>query len=1806
MFIKKLFLSSLTGLYISASLLYPVLSVAQTTADSFNLAQEPLFVSQSVPPLAMLVMGRNHKMFYEAYNDSSDLDGKDGDDNLGLEVGYEPDLADGYYGYFESNLCYDYTTNSGLSVFTPVYYTDDRKCPSDSAEWSGDFLNYVTTSRIDALRKVLYGGSRVVDTATTTILQRTFIPQDAHAWGKEYASITEDGYDITEYTALSLPSPGRRHILANMSLSDNGQPLMRVMKNTPFRVWQWLSIERPIGDTQCFDDNNNSVQCVNTSGSTSGNSVEIVSSEQLTNLVRTTYDISGTSGHPNNATDFANWEDLYAVPARLDGTDTDLTTINDSGNPHGSNDNYLTIIEGQIIIPVDGDYTFYVDGDDAIQFLLYDDSGSELVNAIYPGGHGTCNCNDHDDSATLTAGTYDIKYRHEERGGGDSYVLKWLAPDEVSTSTLAFVDNYDVNVQVCDKALIETQATGSVYIPSDEASLLGSCKQYPNQQYKPIGLLQEYGEDDDILFGLLTGSYENNLQGGVLRKNIRSFADEIDLNTGMFQTNVSGIVKNIDLLKIWGFSYGTDEYFYQQEDPHLCGFTFDRAITNSECNSWGNPLGEMVYENLRYFSGASGPTNTFDYGANSIDESELGLTTEGWVDPYGDVVESPADVVLGGGNEYCAKPVQLLISDLNPSYDTGILPGSDFPLASGEQKLTTDTPALSGLDVSAQAAVISQEELGGGGDFFIGQSLDEANPITETGPDPKNVINLGRVRGLSPEEPSKFGGYSAAALSYFGRVNDLSSTAETEQLLDTYSIAYASPVPPIKIDVQGKAVTLVPFAKTVGQNDINLANGLFQGTNQIVDFYVTELTDTEGTFLINFEDVEAGGDHDMDAIVEYHYKVEGNRLTIELDSQYARGGAIQHIGYVISGVGVDKTDGVNGDGVYLDVRDVPSNNDDSYFPFALDTLSPGETELGLQSSREFVVDVSNNVPAATFLENPLWYAAKWGGFVQKGDENNPRDNTLPAANDLADDASEWDIVNNITGATGSDNIPDNYYLVSSPLTLQTQLSNVFEDASKSNSAAASASVSGGFLGVDSLLFESGFDPSTWTGRLEARRLNASDGSIIESDENGEAVDSVWDSSERLDDLVAGQGFDTARKVISYRKEPRADGSGTGTPNGRGVPFEWTADGDIDDDTFTLAQVQALGDGINEDDREEFVDYIRGDRSNEAPNGIGFRSRESVHGDIVNSDPIYVPQPREFYPNVWPGSFAAGRENSKPYSDFRAALADRRPVLYYGANDGMFRGVNGDEVTADDPNPNLSSSIGGQEILAYVPAEVLGNLSELADPNYTHRFYANGPSNFNDVFFGQGDNEWHTVLASGLGAGGQAVFALDITDPHGITGNYPSFSEANAEELVLWEFSDEDDPDLGYTYGRPSLVRMANGEWAAVFGNGYKNTDTDGIVSSTGNAVVYVVAVEDGSLIAKFDTGVGKDDDPLGLSRPNGIGYINTIDVNGDFVIDLIYGGDLFGNVWKFDVSSENDNNWGSAFNSGSEPEPIYQAKDASGIALPITTQIQVGTHPTQPGENYMLYFGTGRYITTTDSQASGQLTQAFHGLWDDGTTISGRSELENQALLTPVVGDDGNQYRRTEDDEIDWDNGERGWIIDLTQTAENLGERQVSNAILSNGRIIWTTLIPSEDLCQGGGSGWVMEMDATNGGPLDSSPFDTDADNLINSDDLIDIDGDGVGEEAVTGTLFTAGIPTTPTFIDIQTDEESTIIPGQGASGNTTGSSGGSDGGSEENENTNDETSKKRFITGSDGITEATNATGGNALRGRQSWRELK
>ena len=1430
------------------------------TASATSIAQYPLFLTTGVPPIVMLNMGKDHKLYYEAYNDASDLN----DDGI-IDFKYKPVDID-YYGYFDSFKCYNYSAG----IFVPSSTTLTKQC---SGNWSGDFLNYVTTSRMDALRKVLYGGFRSTDSTSSTILKRAFIPQDAHSWGKEYTSVAVDGYDISQYTPLSLPTGGNRHLFANTTLtSETSNPLLRVLQNETHRIWEWVSIERPVA----------------------GN-----------NLVH---------GNPGNGS---------SVP----------------------------------VSPTD----------------------------------------------------------------------------------------YNVFVQACVTGLLEA-----------------NCKAYSDgttTTYKPIGLLQRYGDDELMAFGLLTGSYANNLQGGVLRKNIASFRDEVDLNTGIF-TNISGIVDTIDKLRIAGFNYSN--YVHQS------GFIFDRAINNGEAYNWGNPIAEMMYEVLRYFSGKGAGTSDFVYSSGQ--DNTLGLPLPAWKDPYDTAT---------GGYAYCAKPIQMVISDVNASYDTDQIPGSAFSSFSG------DVP---GLNVSTLADTIWASEYGSTQNIFIGQS----GAVSDGTPSAKSVTGFSNIRGLAPEEPTKLGGYYAGSIGLFGQNTDV-STAQDEQNIDTLAVALASPLPRIEVPVNGQTITLVPFGKSVGGHTVGAT---FKPTNTIVDFYIEEITATKYKFRINYEDAEQAADHDMDAIVEYTVEVIGNQVKVDLNSIYAAGSVKQHMGYIISGT--------TADGTYLEVRDFDTGagSDEDYL---LDT-PPGQLPGGvwndgialpLTATRTFTVGSS---PSASFIEHdPLWYASKW---------------SMSTGDDTILDTDEWD--------SDGDGTPDGYFLVTNAGKLDEQIGKAFQEIVARTSSASGVATNSTRLDSNSKVYQARFDSNGWKGELLAFDLDDSDGSLADADDDGVPNPAVWDAG----DLIPTP---STRKIFSYDSTP---GSETGILFEYG-PIMAPEVGKLNAAQRTLLNTDHLS--VVDSLGSTRVNFIRGDESTELHSSGPFRSRidtdgnHFVLGDIINSDPWFSGRVEDFGYTALPGT------EGSTYTTFRQGKLGRTPTIYFGANDGMLHAIDADN---------------GNEIFAYVPDAVIGKLNLLTSSLYgcsgqgsciPHTYFVDGAPKVSDAYFSS-DTNWHSVLIGSTGAGGQSLFALEVTTPN-------SFSESN----VLWEISTTTAPfasdltafqaHLGYTLPQSSVVRMQNGQWAAIVANGYESTSQ--------TAVLFVIDVETGAIIKEIDTGVGSGISPNGLSTPI------PIDLDGDRIVDVIYAGDLQGNMWKFDVSASNTNQWKLAF-SGS---PLYAAQDdaATPNNQPITAKPQVGQHP---DGGVMIYFGTGKYFEVSDQIiATPPKNQTFYGIRDSGSAVASRTNLQEQIIEfeapITITNDDGDivfqgDVRTTSETPVDYTTKD-GWYMDLVSPLNGAeGERVVSVPLLRGGRVIFATLIPETNPCGFGGSSWLMELDAVNGRRLDDAPFDIDQDGDFDADDLLttlDTNGDGVidgdDESNLSGIRQDGlGIIKTPGVVSTGNDTEVKYVSG--------------------------------------------------------------
>jgi type IV pilus assembly protein PilY1 len=768
--------------------------------------------------------------------------------------------------------------------------------------------------------------------------------------------------------------------------------------------------------------------------------------------------------------------------------------------------------------------------------------------------------------------------------------------------------------------------------------------------------------------------------------------------------------------------------------------------------------------------------------------------------------------------------------------------------------------------------------------------------------------------------------------------------------------------------------------------------------------------------------------------------------------------------------------------------------------------------------------LANTVPTSVIDGNNKQHMVTFGvGFGVKGDLVDTDGDGYP--NPVLDENDDWgeDPDNSNPGKIDdlwhmAFNSKGGYVNAKTPEDVVAAMQDSLSEISDRVGSSASVATNSGSLNAGSHLFQARFDSGEWSGQLIAFAINP-DGSLNPNPS--------WDAADVLD----AQNYNTGRAIITYN--PSVDFPVGGAVEGRGVPFRFptayktpNAVSDMSTAMLTLlmnyapnkpiASSNTSGTTANQAYGVALLNYLRGQRTNETTGTYAFRTRNSALGDIVDSDPQYVGAPRFRYP---------ANLQSASYPVFAATYAERTPMVYVGANDGMLHAFRESD---------------GRELLAYVPNKVIKNLPELSRTGYSHQYFVNEAPTIVDAWFPAYNTTggWRTVLVGGLGRGGQGIYALDVTDP-------ANFTEANASTLALWEFTDADSADLGYTYSQISVAKMHNGKWAAVFGNGYNNTEADGAASTTGKAYLFIVDIETGDLIKKIDTGVGS------TGTPNGLGSPALVDIDQDFVADYIYAGDLQGNMWKFDVTASNANSWDVAWKTGATPKALFTT--GGGANQPITTRPVISAHPT--GEDgYMVYFGTGKYLETGDNDPTGAQTQAFYGVWDKALstlTAFTTANLVQQFITnqygkgfdTDADGLDDADYtlRDVSDNAIDYAT-KLGWYMELkpqkvngTANTSNFGEKQVSNALVRNGRVIFTTLIPSQNQCDFGGSSFIMELDFENGGLLDIPPFDLNGDNVFSSDDTY-----------VGGSQSDVGIVPT---LSIITDGDREIAFGSGSSG---------------------------------------------------------
>ena len=641
--------------------------------------------------------------------------------------------------------------------------------------------------------------------------------------------------------------------------------------------------------------------------------------------------------------------------------------------------------------------------------------------------------------------------------------------------------------------------------------------------------------------------------------------------------------------------------------------------------------------------------------------------------------------------------------------------------------------------------------------------------------------------------------------------------------------------------------------------------------------------------------------------------------------------------------------------------------------------------------------------------------------------------------------------------------------------LQEALSSILDTIHDETSTAAAVAANSTRLnttdsGAVTYLYQAKFNSSDWSGSLTAYPL-ATDGSTLPA---------AWSTDPSID----------PNSTIVIPSHLNRD---IYTWNGS-AGLEFTSS-NFNNLNFSDSQQTDL---VNTDN----LNWLRGDQSLEA--GGTFRSRTRLLGDIINSTPAYISVLDFSYESLpleaEASSYVAHVETTRV----------RPPMLYFGANDGMLHALN-----IDDPSSVV-------EEFAFIPMAVYPNLVELTTPGYSHKYYVDGSpvvgdAYISDVWNSSSAAEWRTVLIGTTAAGGQSVFALDVTDPL-------SFDSGD----VMWEFTDPDHPDdLGYTFGEPVIARMANGKWAAIFGNGYNSVN--------GLAYLYIVDIETGTIIEKIATNA---DPANGLSSP-------AVLVNDERVVTTVYAGDLQGNLWKFDLSHSNTTQWGVDDNDGGT-DPLFTARYDSNQIQPITSPLEISAHP---NGGYMIFFGTGKYFEDNDNAiAASPDIQSFYGIWDDSDSrivVLDRSTLVEQEITLEIDNTvDGvtTTWRITTQKattDFNWTASSaidktRGWFMDLDSPGDAVGEgeRVVNVPILRHGRVIFTTLIPSQIACDPGGSSWLMELEALTGNRLAYTALDVNGDGNVDTNDTItvlSIDGEDVA--VVPSGMKVAAIMTTPKVI---------------------------------------------------------------------------
>jgi len=609
-----------------------------------------------------------------------------------------------------------------------------------------------------------------------------------------------------------------------------------------------------------------------------------------------------------------------------------------------------------------------------------------------------------------------------------------------------------------------------------------------------------------------------------------------------------------------------------------------------------------------------------------------------------------------------------------------------------------------------------------------------------------------------------------------------------------------------------------------------------------------------------------------------------------------------------------------------------------------------------------------------------------------------------------------------------------YFSAGNPADLYVGLTDILASISAKLGASAAATTSTpNVVEGDNFVFSSTFESGNWTGTLVRQQVSVDDGSISAT------ID--WEAHTLLE-------TNNARKIYTFAP----------AVSGKLKNFLW-ANLTTDERAYFnkphisgLSQMCVVGVSCLTDTAqtgaqgEPLVNFLRGDRTNEGAgnqNDKFYRTRERILGDIVSSEAAYVKKPQFSY-------------SDSGYADFKAANLTRQGMVYVGANDGMLHAFNADT---------------GDEKWAYVPSSVIPSLYRLADKNYKglHQYYVDGTPAHGDICPNApsstcSSTQWRTIVVGGLNSGGRGYYALDVTDPD--------------NPKALWEFIHQtkagftSDANLGYSFGKPEITKLKDGTWVVLVTSGYNN-----VTPGDGKGYLYVLNAATGALIRTISTGVGTSTDPSGMAHIRAWSDNTTYDNTST----RVYGGDVFGNVWRFDIN-------GDVGASGYDAQLLATLFGPTGLPQSVTARPELG----DVSGYAMVYVGTGRYLGVTDLSDSS--VQSIYAIKDTlGSTNLGNPRSVGgfvQQTLTSGTCPSGSSIcatgqaiRTGSNNAVDLATA-KGWYVDLLLTTE----RAATDPQLALGTLVFTTnVLTSNDPCNVDGYSFVNYFDYRTGAPVSTS-----------------------------------------------------------------------------------------------------------------------